>query len=77
MCDIVLHIEEQLRAETRLNTNATFCSATNIAFSKIVRKTSLKYKIVHFLPVFGCLGDSAWNCIPSVYSVVMGLSFLF
>ena len=32
------------------------------------------YKIVHFLPVFGCLGDSAWNCIPTVYSVVMGSS---
>ena len=31
--------------------------------------------IVHFLPVFGCLGDSAWNCIPTVYSVVMGLYF--
>ena len=34
-----------------------------------------KYTIVHFLPVFGCLGDSAWNCIPTVYSVVMGSSF--
>ena len=32
-------------------------------------------EIVHFLPVFGCLGDSAWNCIPTVYSVVMGLYF--
>ena len=31
--------------------------------------------IVHFLPVYGCLGDSAWNCIPTVYSVVMGSSF--
>ena len=33
------------------------------------------YTIVHFLPVFGCLGDSAWNCIPTVYSVVMESSF--
>ena len=32
--------------------------------------------IVHFFPVFGCLGDSAWNCLPTVYSVVMGLSFV-
>ena len=32
-------------------------------------------RIVHFLPVFGCLGDSAWNCIPTVYSVVMGSYF--
>ena len=32
-------------------------------------------EILHFLPVFGCLGDSAWNCIPTVYSVVMGQSF--
>ena len=31
--------------------------------------------IVNFLPVFGFLGDSAWNCIPTVHSVVMGLSF--
>ena len=31
--------------------------------------------IVHFLLVFGCLGDSAWICIPTVYSVVMGLYF--
>ena len=33
-------------------------------------------EIVHFFPVFGCLGDSAWNCLPTVYSVVMGLSFV-
>ena len=31
--------------------------------------------IVYFLTIFGCLGDYAWNCIPSVYSVVMRLSF--
>ena len=34
-----------------------------------------QHTIVHFLPVFGCLGDSALNCIPTVYSVVMGSSF--
>ena len=34
------------------------------------------FEIVHFLPVFGCLGDSTWNCFPTVYSVVMG-SFYF
>ena len=32
-------------------------------------------KIVHFLPVFGCIGDSAWNYTPTVYSVFMGLYF--
>ena len=26
------------------------------------------YTIIHFLPVFGCLGVSAWNCITNVYS---------
>jgi hypothetical protein len=35
----------------------------------------INVELVHFLPVFGCLGDSAWNCIPTVYSVVMGSSF--
>ena len=34
------------------------------------------YIIVHFLPVFGCLGESAWNFIPIVYSMVMGSSYL-
>ena len=32
--------------------------------------------IVYFLPVFGCLEDSAWNCIYTVYSMVMGSSLL-
>ena len=32
--------------------------------------------IVHFLPLFGCLWDSAWNCIPTVYSVARGSSYL-
>ena len=42
----------------------------------LIRKTKSNcYTIVHFLPVFGCLGDYAWNCIPTVYSVVMGSSF--
>ena len=27
--------------------------------------------------IFGCLGDSAWNCIPTVYSVVMRSSIFF
>jgi hypothetical protein len=36
---------------------------------------SNQYIIVYFLPVFGCLGDSAWNCIPTVYSVIMGSWF--
>ena len=31
--------------------------------------------IIHFLPLFGCLGDSAWNCIPTVYSVARGSSY--
>ena len=38
-------------------------------------KSFAQIQIVSFLPVFGCLGDSAWNYIPTVYSVVMGLSF--
>ena len=32
-------------------------------------------RIVNFLPVFGCLGYSVLNCIPTIYSVVMGSSF--
>ena len=33
------------------------------------------YCEVHFLPVFGCLGYSAWNITSTFYSVVLGSSF--
>ena len=46
-----------------------------IASLAVAWLSCISNEIVHFLPVFGCLGDSACNCIPTVYSVVMGSSF--
>ena len=44
-------------------------------FAQWVQRIEIWYSdtIVHILPAFGCLGDSAWNCIPTIYSVVKGV----
>ena len=47
---------------------------TYLIFFIISLNKTLK-DIAHFLPVFRCLGDSAWNCIPTIYSVVWIILF--
>ena len=39
----------------------------NVIVELVTLVLNLRSAIVHFLPVFGCVGDSAWNCIPTVY----------